>query len=272
MTDETPTPGKPRRTARPAVAVEPAAESPAEAPVAVAEPEPTPADTSPVAEAEPASVDTGAVAAARSPVPAATPTALVEPTPPVQTIYVQAPVAPRKKGNRAVGSIIAVLSAVVFAVVFAIVIAIVGAARTGDFGFGFLGAATFWVPVVYFAVGFVILVLIVNRAGWWVHAVGSIFVALFVYFATVGTLLLIDGILSHTPSEAGLLFAQALVDPLVIAAALVAREVALWMGFVISARGRRLKAQNLQARSAYDTDLAERRAEYDRARAATAVG
>ncbi len=186
---------------------------------------------------------------------------------PAQTVYVQAPTPPRKKSNRGVGVLIAVLSTVIFLVVFAIVSVIIVAARTNVFEIDFLSDSSFYVPAAFFLVGFVIIVLIVNRAGWWAHVIGSLLVGVFVYFGTVGALLLIGGVISHTPSEAGVLFARALADPAVIAAALVAREVSLWMGFVVSARGRKVKARNAEARASYESELAERRAEHDRAAA-----
>jgi hypothetical protein len=231
--------------AEPATVVEPAA---LVEPATVVE---VPADTADVDNTEVLEPDAGSPAA-----------------PAVQTVYVEAPTPPRKRSNRGVGTIIAVLSTIIFAAVFAFVVALIINARTGVFGFGFLSQSSFYVPVLFFLVGFVLLVLIVNRAPWWAHVFGSIFVALFVYFGTIVTLLLLGGIIANTPSEAGRLFAAALVDPSVIAAALIAREVALWMGFAISARGRRLRTRNAEARTAYEAELAEKRAEYDRAKAA----
>jgi hypothetical protein len=187
---------------------------------------------------------------------------------PAQTYYVEAPVPPRKKGNRGAGTLIALLSTVFFAALFAVAVAIIRSARGGAFAFDFFAESPYYVPVIFFAVGFIILVLLVNRAGWWVHVFGSIFVGLFVYFGTIGTLLLIGGVLSLTPSQGGVLFASLLSNPFEIAAALIAREVALWMGFAISARGRRVKARNIEARAAYDSEVAEKRAEYDRSNAA----
>jgi hypothetical protein len=252
VTDETPTPApRASRARKPAEATKPV-ESTTPVEPDVPEVVEVPADTAEVNNTE-----------VLAPEPAATVAA-----PAVQTVYVQAPTPPRKKSNRAVGTIVAVLSAVIFGIAFAIVVAIIGAAETGILSFSFLSAFSFYVPVLFFLVGFVVLVLIVNRANWWVHVFGSIFVALFVYFGTVGALLLFDGVIAHTPSEAGRMFAAALVNPLVVAAALVAREVALWMGFAISARGRRLKARNAEAHTAYQTELAEKRAEYERASAA----
>jgi len=200
------------------------------------------------------------------PAPAVVPEPVIIPQP-SQTVYVEAPNPPKKRGNRGVGSLIALLSALIFGVVFAVVVALILAARSGEFTFDFVSRPTFWVPVLFFAVGFILLVLIVNRASWWVHVIGSVFVGLFVYFGTVATLLFINGIFGETAEEAGRLIAAALVDPFVIAAALVAREVALWMGLAISARGRRLKTRNAEARADYEMQVAERRAEYERARA-----
>ena len=195
---------------------------------------------------------------------AAEPTTVVA-TPPAQTIWVTAPVEPRKKGNRGFGVLIAVLSAIVFAAVFAVILVIIEASRTGVYAFGFLGAIEFYVPVLFFLLAFIILVLLANRANWWAYIVGSLFVGLVVYFGTVATGLLVGGVVLETPSGASRLFGQALANPFVIAAALLAREVTLWAGAGISARGRRVKARNIQARTAFEQEAAERRAEYDAA-------
>ncbi|MBK4348412.1 hypothetical protein [Lacisediminihabitans changchengi] len=237
-----------------------------EAPALVEPPQPervTLAEAPPVvevpAEERPADIDNVEVIPAPAPVVA--PAVIPQPS---QTVYVEAPNPPKKRGNRGIGSLVALLSAVIFGLIFALVVALIIAARTGDFSFDFVSRPTFWVPVLFFAIGFVLLVLIINRAGWWVHVIGSLFVALFVYFGTVATLLVINGIFGETPSEAGRLVAAALVDPFVIAAALVARETALWMGLAIAARGRRMKARNAEARTEYEMQMADRRAEYER--------
>jgi hypothetical protein len=180
-----------------------------------------------------------------------------------RVVYVEAPHPPRKRGNRAVGSLFAVIAAVVYAVLLAIVTFIIVEAVSGVATFEFVSAAAFFVPVLYFAAGFVLLVLILNRASWWAYVLGSIFVALFVYFLSIGTLLLVGGIVLRTPVEASAEFQSALGSPVIIVAALLAREVSLWAGIVISARGRRMKAKNLEAREAFDRDAAARRAEYD---------
>ena len=182
-----------------------------------------------------------------------------------RVVYVNTPIPPKRKGNRGIGALIAVVSAILFAVLFALAIVFVAYLNGTTVG-NFVQRQSFYVPVLLFTVGFVILVLLVNRAGWWAHVLGSIFVGLFVYFGTIGVFLLASGLASLTPNEAMDRFRDALSDPLIIAAGLIARETALWMGAAISARGRRVKARNASEKEAF-TQAAEQRAEYERSAA-----
>ncbi len=189
-----------------------------------------------------------------------------------QVVYVEAPVAPKKKGNRGIGSVLAIVSGVVYAVAFALVVAIIAAAQgVGQLTLSVVTQPSFYIPVLFYVIGTVLLVLIVNRAGWAAYVVGSVFVGLFVYFGTVGMLLLGQGVVLQTPTEAAALFNAGLRNPLVIAAALVAREVSMWTGALISRRGRRLKARNAEARETWERELAEKRGERTASNAATAV-
>lgn len=182
-----------------------------------------------------------------------------------QVVYIETPAAPKKKGNRGVGSALAVASGIVFMAVFALVVALIAAITgIGQFTVNIITQPTFFIPVLFYIIGTVLLVLIVNRAGWAAYVVGSIFVALLVYFGTVGVLLLGQGIILRSPSEAAELLSLGLQNPLVIAAALVAREVSLWSGALISRRGRKLKARNADARAAWEREVADTRAEQER--------
>ena len=184
----------------------------------------------------------------------------------MQTVYVPAPVAPLKKGNRGFGVLIALLSSLVFAGFYALVIAAIQAGEIGVFRFDFFGSLDFYTPIAFFFVGFVIVVLLANRASWWSFVVGSVFVALFVYFASVGAGLLANNVFGLTPTNAARLFSAALLNPFVIAAALIARETSMWMGALISARGRKVKARNIEARETFDRESAARTAEYENSR------
>jgi hypothetical protein len=222
-------------------------------------------------------VATGDPGAAEIPEPVSAPTpAYVETAPlaatsaaSMQTVYVPAPVPPRMKGNRGFGTLIALGATVVFAGLYALVIAMIRAVEVGVFQFNFFGSLAFYTPAIFFFVGFVIVVLLANRASWWGYVLGSLFVGLFVYFGTVATGLLVSNIVAETPSGAARLLATALTSPFIIAAALLAREVSMWMGAAISVRGRRVKARNLETREAFDRESAERTAEYENSRYGT---
>jgi hypothetical protein len=187
----------------------------------------------------------------------------------MQTVYVPAPVPPRKKGNRGFGVLIALLSTAIFAGLYAVVIATIRAVEVGVFQFNFFGSLAFYTPALFFFVGFVIVALLVNRAAWGAYVVGSIFVALFVYFGTVGTGLLVNNVVGETPTAAARLLSTALTSPFIIAAALLAREVSMWMGAAISARGRKVKVRNVEGRETFDRESAERTAEYEKSRYGT---
>jgi hypothetical protein len=81
-----------------------------------------------------------------------------------------------------------------------------------------------------------------------------------VYFGMIGILLLIGNVFHGSPTP--VTFAALAVNPWVIAAAVVAREASIWTGLGIAARGRRVKARNVEARAAFDREQEATRAEY----------
>jgi len=265
MSDETPDPKSPEAPKTGA----------AEAPVETAAPDATPTDASsesPEAmSAEPAAKPKTEPKSEPAAEPAAaTATDEVVPAEPAapgqQVVYVDAPVPPRVRSNRVVGVLLALVGTVVFAVVYAGAAAIPLAIRFSGAGFSpafsaFVQNAIFWIPVMMFALGFIVLTVILNRAGWWAHVIGSLLVALFVYFTSIGLLLLVGNVVSLTPAQANSAFGALATNPLMIAAALVAREVSIWIGLAIAARGRRVRARNIETRTAWDREQEEKRAE-----------
>jgi hypothetical protein len=191
---------------------------------------------------------------------------------PVQTVYIHAPIPPKKRSNRGIGALIALLSAILFAAVYAAVALVVVPLilpQGSSFSFAdFLGNPFFYVPIAAYAVGFILLVLIVNRANWWAYVLGSFVVAFFVYFVSVGVLLLVGGVISLTPAEAAVALRLTAGSPLVIISAIVSREVTVWVGAAIASRGRRLKVRNAEEKAAFERETADKRAEYERAVAA----
>jgi hypothetical protein len=169
--------------------------------------------------------------------------------------YVTTPTPPRARSNRVVGSLLALLGAVLFALAYAAVGAfLLGTIVAEPFrsaGFGaFIRDASFWVPVLFFALGFVLVVLLLNRAAWWAHVLGSILVAVFVYLGSIGVLLLLNGF-GGDPDSTFRTFAS---SPFVIAAALVAREVSIWVGFLIALRGSKVTQRNRADREAFEAE------------------
>ena len=192
--------------------------------------------------------------------PVATPAASVGAQP--QVIYVTQPTPPPRKGNRGFGALIALLSGLAFGVLLALAAAAIGFIAEGTFSFAVLTRAAFYAPILLFILGFVLLVLIANRASWWAFIIGSIFVGLFVYFGTVGIAML--GPVIQDPGAAGELFRAQLLNPFIVVAGLLAREVSMWVGAAISRRGRAVRVRNAEARAAYEQDMEEKRAERER--------
>ena len=193
----------------------------------------------------------------------------VAPTPPAQqyertnaqpnVVYVNAPQAPVEKSNRGFGALISLAATVVFLIVLAIVMVIIYSARSGALYIDFLGQTAFYVPALFFFVGAILLTLLLNRAGWWTYVIGSLLLALFVYFGTIATVLVINGVVLLTPDAAAEQFRLGTVSPFTIAAALVAREVMLWAGAIIASRGRKLKVRNAEALETFQREQAQTR-------------
>ncbi len=226
-----------------------------EATVGAAAPE-APAVAAPVTAAAPV-----AMAAAPDAAPAA-PAAAPAPAP--QVVYVPAPSPPRKKGNRGMGVGIALAATPVFAAAYAGLALLFVAIANGGIALSqaaeFFTAPVFWLPIIAFALFYVLLALIVNRAGWWAHVLGGFVVALLVYGSfLVATLLTADPF--GVPGEVVQQFvAQQLTNPIGWAAAIAAREVPVWVGGLVAKRGRSVKSRNVEARAAYERELAESRA------------
>jgi len=219
-------------------------------------PETVYADGEPVVVEEPVEVvdETPYVAPAQTPYVVPAPAASQP-----NVVYVSAPQAPVEKSNRGFGALISLAATVAFMVVLAIVMVIIYSARSGALFVDFLGQTAFYVPALFFLVGSVLLTLLLNRAGWWTYVIGSLVLALFVYFGTIATVLVINGVVLLTPDAAAEQFRLGTISPFTIAAALVAREVMLWTGAVVASRGRKVKARNAEALETFQREQAHKR-------------
>ncbi|HSP76613.1 MAG TPA: hypothetical protein VLO31_10425 [Cryobacterium sp.] len=177
-------------------------------------------------------------------------------------IYIQAPTAPKYKSNRGPGVVIALLSTGIFAVLYAIVAFVlsgIGSLSISDTSskfIEFIVLPIFYVPVIFFFIAFALLVLIVNRGGWWAYVLFGFLVAVVVYFSYIGAALLSVQAWNFTPDQAARFISQQWLNPGAIAAAVVAREVPIWAGAWIARNGRSVTARNATAKAEYDRVLA----------------
>jgi len=179
-----------------------------------------------------------------------------------QPIFVQAPEAPRPRGNRGAAGAIGLLAALCFAVLY--LAATLGLRLlTGDIQVAGLANAALsvlatwglWVPTIAFYLGFWFLGALINRGRWghWVvwglvvgviawggHLLGALFAAPFwLLTARQGVDLLGDNVLA----------------PLAIVAFVLGRELTIWFGAWVARRGRRVSELNDEAQREYERTL-----------------
>lgn len=209
----------------------------------------TPADDSPTVVAAPVVTPSEPVAdAAYSPAP--------------QPIFVQAPEAPRPRGNRAAAGAIGLLAALSFAILYFAVWLGVGAIRgdvtaenVGTVALEHLAAWSLWVPVIVFFIAFWLLGAIINRGRWGAWVVFGLLVG----FAAYGGHLL--GALFQAPfweltlSQGQELVGAELLTPMAFAAFVIGRELTIWFGAWAAARGKRVTELNVEAQREYERTL-----------------
>ncbi|GAA1733621.1 hypothetical protein [Microcella frigidaquae] len=178
-------------------------------------------------------------------------------------VYVTAPAAPRARGARGVGVVVALLGAGIFAALYGLLATLLAPflpefAAVG--GLLFTATPAFWIPVVVFALAYILLIVIVNRAGWWAHVLGGFLVAIVVWVGFLGAQLIIAGAVGEALPVVGAVVATQLMNPVGFLAAIIAREVPVWVGWIVARRGRTARARNEAARAAYQKELAEHQA------------
>jgi hypothetical protein len=191
----------------------------------------------------------------------------VQPAPaPVQTVYVTAPTPPKRKGNRGLGSLLAIVATIVFAAAYAgiaaLLILFVNPSVVPDAVSKFVVGPIFYIPVIAFLVLMILWTLLVNRASWWAWVIGSLLIGVGTYFASIGALLLMSGGFGLTASQASIEFLGFVLNPALIAAALIARETSIWFGAAIARRGRRVRERNYEAWQEFENEEARKRAEF----------
>ena len=179
-----------------------------------------------------------------------------------QPIFVQAPEAPRPRGNRAAAGAIGLVAAVAFAVLYLAVWLGVGAikgdvtgANVGTTALEALATWSLWVPVVVFFIGFWLLGAIINRGRWGHWVVFGILVGVAAYGGHILGTLFQAPFWNLTASEGAKLVEGELLAPLAIAAFIIGRELTIWFGAWAAARAKRVTELNIEAQREYERTL-----------------
>jgi hypothetical protein len=230
----------------------PAAEPVASEPAASGEAETVVAPTVTPSEPVDRSTETTVVAPAADTV--------AQPTP--QPIFVQAPEPPRPRGNRGAAGLIGLLAAVVFGVLY-LAAALGFGAAAGDVTVDSLvtaltGAVTswwFWVPVVVFYLAFWLLGAIINRGRWGQWVIFGLLVGAASYGGHLLGQLFQAPFWTLTASQGAELVEGELLAPLAIVAFILGREITIWFGAWVAARGARVTELNDEAQREYERTL-----------------
>ncbi len=124
----------------------------------------------------------------------------------------------------------------------------------------YLVAPAFYLPIVVFAAAFFALVFLVNRTWQSKYVAGGFVIAIIVYFSAIGGALLTVSAWTLSSMQFDAFLVQVATSPLILAAAIVAREIPVWFGAWIRARDRP-KRETTDA--AHDDDAHAREAHKD---------
>ncbi|GAA2002196.1 ABC transporter [Microbacterium ulmi] len=193
--------------------------------------------------------------------PVVVPPAAVAP-PVAQPIFVQAPEAPRPKGNRGAAGAIGLLAALAFGALylaarlgFGAITGDVTGENAGSKALEAVGTWELWIPVVVFFIAFWLLGAIINRGRWGHWVVFGLLVGIAAYGGHIlGQLFQAPFWMLTARQGADLVDAQ-LLAPLAIAAFVIGRELTIWFGAWVAARGKRVTELNLEAQREYERTL-----------------
>lgn len=179
-----------------------------------------------------------------------------------QPIFVQAPEAPRPRGNRAAAGAIGLLAALSFGVLYLAVGVglglIDGSVTVSSIGTALLAALStwaLWVPIVVFFIAFWLLGAIINRGRWAAWVIFGLIVGVAAYGGHLLGQLFQAPFWNLTAKEGAELVEGQLLAPLAIAAFIIGRELTIWFGSWVAARGKRMTELNVEARREYERTL-----------------
>lgn len=179
-----------------------------------------------------------------------------------QPIFVQAPEAPRPRGNRAAAGAIGLLAALAFGVLYlalwlgvGLIDGTVTLENLGQSALAALGTWSLWVPIVVFYIAFWLLGAIINRGRWGAWVIFGLLVGVAAYLGHLLGALFQAPFWMLTASEGTALVEGELLTPLAIGAFIIGRELTIWFGAWVAARGARVTELNVEAQREYERTL-----------------
>jgi hypothetical protein len=179
-----------------------------------------------------------------------------------QPIFVQAPEQPRPRGNRGAAGAIGLLAALSFAVLylgawlgFGAITGEVTVSNVGQTALSALSTWSLWVPVVVFFIAFWLLGAIINRGRWGVWVILGVLVGVASYGGHILGQLFEAPFWELTARQGADVVEGQLLAPLAIAAFVFGRELTIWFGAWVSARGKRVTELNIEAQREYERTL-----------------
>jgi hypothetical protein len=179
-----------------------------------------------------------------------------------QPIFVQAPESPRPRGNRGAAGAIGLLAALSFGVLYLAVWLGIGmidgdvtVETLGTSALAALATWSLWVPVVVFFIAFWLLGAIINRGRWGAWVIFGLLVGVAAYLGHLLGALLQAPFWMLTASEGAALVESQLLTPLAIGAFIIGRELTIWFGAWVAARGARVTELNVEAQREYERTL-----------------
>lgn len=179
-----------------------------------------------------------------------------------QPIFVQAPEAPRPRGNRAAAGAIGLLAALAFGVLYlalwlgvGLIDGTVTLENLGQSALAALGTWSLWVPIVVFYIAFWLLGAIINRGRWGAWVIFGLLVGVAAYLGHLLGALFQAPFWMLTASEGTALVEGELLTPLAIGAFIIGRELTIWFGAWVAARGARVTELTVEAQREYERTL-----------------
>jgi hypothetical protein len=186
----------------------------------------------------------------------------VFPTAVGQPIFVQAPEAPRPRGNRGAAGAIGLLAAVAFAVLYlaatlglGILTRELAVADVPDAAIAALTTWSLWLPVVLFFIGFWLLGALINRGSWGHWVVWGLLVGVAAWGGHILGELFQAPFWLLTAREGVALIEAEVLAPLAIVAFVLGRELTIWFGAWVARRGKRITELNDAAQREYERTL-----------------